>query len=215
LRTPLGPSPPPAEWKTTIQKIIQISGGIKAYLACEADPPVPPDAALCPFCAKPHRLRRHGFYTRTVVDGDAVWDILIRRLLCATTGHTVSLLPDFLVPRKRHSLLVIATFLYAFAWTGVTLLTAVRQATRSYVSYQKGAFWCRAIRDRSAKIQQYASTLAERGPTVADIAPPLDTPSRRTLRILLQPLLDGHDNLVSALVHHSTCMHGRCGCSVV
>jgi hypothetical protein len=113
-------------------------------------------------------MRKHGFYSRTVVTGEDCHSILIRRLLCVLTGRTVSLLPDFLVPRKQHSCAVIAAFFHAWAVLDVTLTAAMARATSVAPMRQKAQFWIRGFAKNLSKIRAY---LAEIDPGQTILAP--------------------------------------------
>jgi hypothetical protein len=137
--------------------------------------------------------------------------VAIARFLCRATGRTVSLLPDFLVPRKQHTVAVIATFLHAFVWVGLSLAIAVATATRLYPSREKGRFWARAVAARAPLVHAYAAVQDLRtAPPAADSVLPAD-PARTLLRTLLAPLRAGWPDLPSAFVHHSRCLHARYG----
>jgi hypothetical protein len=204
-----GPLPPLAE-KATVQRIIDFDGGIKQYLV-RAPSSIPSGSDLCPFCRPTHRLRRHGSYCRNAVTAVDSHRIAVQRLYCPATGRTVSLLPDFLVPRKQHTAPVIAAFLYAFAWLGLGLAAAVSKATRVYPSRQKGRFWARAIAARGHVIRAYVATQRARVSAPPSDALLLAHPVRRLLYSLLAPLRVGYADLPAAFVHHSRRMHAAHG----
>src|ERR1700733_14969131 len=75
-----------------------------------------PDAdrpSHCPQCQTKRPLSAHGFYTRTLIDTAFDGVIRVRRYLCNACQRTVSLLPKFILPYLRWSLIVIALFLVA------------------------------------------------------------------------------------------------------
>src|SRR5690606_37315169 len=65
------------------------------YVAQEAHRQVVPES-VCPSCAEPTRLWRHGFYVRWVVSAKGhMMRLWIARFLCALCRRTISYLPDF------------------------------------------------------------------------------------------------------------------------
>ena len=87
-----------------MQKILPVAGGIKAYVA-SPDGLLDSESRRCPFCSDRHRLRIHGWYHRYAIqprtpEGE-VPRIRVRRLLCVRQGRTVSLLPEFCLPRRQ------------------------------------------------------------------------------------------------------------------
>jgi transposase-like protein len=101
--------------------------------------------SYCPQCQARHPLSAHGFYTRTLIDVAFDGIIRVRRYLCQSCKRTVSLLPEFVLPYLRSSMLVIALFLLARLLHGQTLATAVK-ATQTSMPYQRGQFWVRRFR---------------------------------------------------------------------
>lgn len=99
----------------------------------------------CPQCQHKHPLGAHGFYTRTLVDTAFEGVIRVRRYLCQACQRTVSLLPEFILPHLRSSLMVIAVFLIARLLRGQTLEAAARAAP-PLMPYQRGQFWSRRFR---------------------------------------------------------------------
>ena len=78
-----------------MQRIFRSPWSPEEYAAQEAHRQVVPES-VCPSCAEPTRLRRHGRYPRWVV---SVVDVLVRlwiaRFLCPLCRRTISYLPDF------------------------------------------------------------------------------------------------------------------------
>jgi hypothetical protein len=201
-----------------IQKITELSGAINKIL-CDAAAgmtAVPQDTDLCPFCQATHRLRRHGTYRRSAVTFDAVLRISIQRLLCAATGRTVSLLPDFLLPRKQHVIPVVAAFFLAFALQRLALAASMAFATIIYPSRQKGTYWIRCLLRNAPVIMTYMASVRPR-PRVprSEAAPPpcprggFITRARARLALLPDLLLDGFGSLQDAFRFHSRNMHMR------
>ena len=99
----------------------------------------------CPQCHAKRPLTAHGFYTRTLIDAAFDGIIRVRRYLCQACQHTVSLLPEFILPYLRSSLTVIALLLVARLLGGQTIEAAARSAPPP-MSYQRGQFWIRRFR---------------------------------------------------------------------
>jgi len=73
-----------------------------------------PEAPVrCTFedCRMPVKMKKHGFYKRYVITYGFSGYIYIRRYICPCCGHTVSILPSFLVPYFQYSLPYILSFL--------------------------------------------------------------------------------------------------------
>ena len=100
----------------------------------------------CPQCQARQPLIGHGFYHRTLVDGDFEGSIRVRRYRCRSCRRTVSLLPEFALPYLRFSVAVIALFLVARLLEGRTLIAAAVAASPSPMPYQRGQFWVRRFR---------------------------------------------------------------------
>jgi hypothetical protein len=108
-----------------------------------------PDAhrpSHCPQCQTKRPLSAHGFYTRTLIDAAFDGVIRVRRYLCNACQRTVSLLPEFILPYLRSSLIVIALFLVARLLGGQTLEATARSAPPPMPYYQRGQFWIRRFR---------------------------------------------------------------------
>jgi transposase-like protein len=118
-----------------------------------------PDAhrpAHCPQCQTKRPLSAHGFYTRTLIDTAFDGVVRVRRYLCHACRRTVSLLPEFILPYLRSSLIAIALFLVARLLDGQTIDAAARSAP-SPMPYQRGQFWIRRFR---AQTQTLCAALA-------------------------------------------------------
>lgn len=64
-----------------------------------------PDIKQCPLCKD--RLIKHGFYQRNILTVNRYYPVYIRRYKCKHCGKTVSILPDFLIPRFQSLLILI------------------------------------------------------------------------------------------------------------
>lgn len=111
-----------------LQKIIAIRVSVHEYIA-HPQVLLTEDLRVCPFCPDGHRLRSHGSYLRyAIVEEGAEHQIPVLRLLCVSTGHTLSLLPDFCLPGRQHGPAVLGVFLEALILGGLTLTGAMRRA---------------------------------------------------------------------------------------
>jgi hypothetical protein len=124
-----------------MQILHPFAGSVQQYTAQLADPDCyrPGD---CPQCHTKHPLTAHGFYTRTLIDTAFEGIIRVRRYLCQACQRTVSLLPEFVLPYLRSSLMVIAMFLIARLRHGQTIEGSAAAAPQP-MPYQRGQFWLR------------------------------------------------------------------------
>ena len=117
----------------------------------------------CPQCHDKQPLTAHGFYTRTLIDAAFDGVIRVRRYLCQACRRTVSLLPEFVLPYLRSSLMVIALFLIARLLRGQTIEDAARAAPPS-MPYQRGQFWIRRFRAQAAALCAALAALTQPAP---------------------------------------------------
>lgn len=85
-----------------MQIIIKTDCSIEEYVAKGQDFPFP-EPRLCPNC-KRGKPNKHGFYRRFCLNGHSIFRLLIRRFRCRACRITISLLPDFCIPRFQYSL---------------------------------------------------------------------------------------------------------------
>jgi len=90
-----------------------------------------PDYECCPQCKARTRLYRHGWYYRTVIEGDDCLRIPIRRLRCPDCRKSFSVLPDFLLPYYQVPLYRILLIINNRFAQGIT--PSPRQRTQFYV----------------------------------------------------------------------------------
>jgi hypothetical protein len=124
-----------------------------------------PDAhrpSHCPQCQTQRPLWAHGFYTRTLIDTAFEGVIRVRRYLCTACQRTVSLLPEFILPYLRSSLMIIALFLVARLLRGQTIEAAAR--TGPPMPYQRGQFWVRRFRAQTQALCAALATLTQPPP---------------------------------------------------
>jgi len=104
----------------------------------------------CPLCRARACFLAHGFYYRTVVDVEFDGSIAVRRYLCRLCRRTVSLLPDFILPYLRHSIVIISLFLVSRLLAVRSLGEAAQTAFQPAMPYQRGQFWIRRFRKQAA-----------------------------------------------------------------
>jgi Domain of unknown function (DUF6431) len=132
----------------------------------------------CPMCGARHPLRAHGFYYRTLVA--VKWDELIpvRRYLCLVCRHTLSLLPQFVLPYLRFGIAIVRRFLVARLLKGWSMRKAGCAAFQPRMPYQRGQAWVRRFR---ARAEALCLALAQARSTAVPPAPDWVT---RALRML-------------------------------
>ena len=138
------------------------AGSVQQYNEQLSDP----DAyrpSHCPQCHAKQPLTAHGFYTRTLVDTAFDGVIRVRRYLCQACRRTVSLLPEFVLPYLRSSLMVIALFLIARLLRGQTIDAAARTAPPP-MPYQRGQFWIRRFRAQAEALCAALAALTRPAP---------------------------------------------------
>ena len=145
-----------------MQILHPFAGSLQQYTERLADP----DCfrpGHCPQCHAKQPLTAHGFYTRTLVDTAFDGVIRVRRYLCRACRRTVSLLPEFILPYLRSSLMVIALFLVARLLRGQTIEAAARAAPPP-MPYQRGQFWIRRFRAQAESLCAAMAALTQPTP---------------------------------------------------
>ncbi len=188
-----------------MQKVCHIEGGVKPYLenpGCLVNE----QTRNCPFCATAHPLRLHGWYWRWALlpDPEGAHRIAVRRLYCPHVRRTVSLLPDFCIPRRQHGPAILAVFVQMLV-AGLGLLAALRRVLAE-------AAWhavAQSLRDgflkRAVKIRAYLAQHHRRA-----IEPPKQIPEdRRRLAELFVGLVEGFDIPQTAFIFHGRRFHER------
>ena len=105
-----------------------------------------------------HRAR---FLPRTLIDDTSDGVLRVRRYLCQSCQRTVSLLPEFVLPYLRSSILFIALFLLARLPHTQTLTAAAKAS----MPHQRGQFWIRRFRRQAEMLCAALATLAKPAPT--------------------------------------------------
>jgi len=151
-----------------VQKLLPVPGGLKTY---QQDPSilVTPESRRCPICPDGHRLRSHGYYHRTAIllADQVVGRLPVVRLFCVVTGRTVSLLPDFCIPRHQHGPEVLGTFLQQYAVAGRPLGEAMRSARPSTPCHAVAQSLLAGFRRRDGPIRAYLARILTRTPVLA------------------------------------------------
>jgi Domain of unknown function (DUF6431) len=119
-----------------MQILHPFAGSVQQYTERLADPDCY-RPGHCPQCHAKQPLTAHGFYTRTLIDAAFDGVVRVRRYLCNACRRTVSLLPEFILPYLRSSVMVIALFLIARLLAVQTIEAAARSAPPP-MPYQRG-----------------------------------------------------------------------------
>jgi hypothetical protein len=138
-----------------MQILHPFAGSLQQYTERLADPDCY-RPGHCPQCHAKQPLTAHGFYTRTLIDAAFDGVVRVRRYLCNACRRTVSLLPEFILPYLRSSVMVIALFLIARLLRGQTI-EGVAATAPPPMPYQRGQFWIRRFR---AQTQTLCAALA-------------------------------------------------------
>ena len=198
-----GPLPGPRE-NESLQKICEVVGGIAAY---EANKRIllTAENLACPFCADGHRLHRHGEYERYALlpDPEEPRRISVQRLLCPQVGRTVSLLPDFCLPRRQHGPAILGCFLEGLLIQGLTLLGALRRVRRDAPGHSVAQTLRNGFIRREEIVSRYVTRIdVARGGTHRNIPAATERPDK-----LIRGLIQGFDEIGRAFVHHGRHFH--------
>jgi len=145
-----------------MQILHPFAGSLQQYTERLADPDCY-RPGHCPQCPAKQPLTAHGFYTRTLIDTAFDGVIRVRRYLCHACRRTVSLLPEFILPYLRSSVMAIALFLIARLLGGQTIEAAARSAP-SPMPYQRGQFWIRRFRTQAESLCAALAALTQPTP---------------------------------------------------
>jgi len=145
-----------------MQILHPFAGSVQQYNEQLSDPDAHRPGS-CPQCRDKHPLTAHGFYTRTLIDTAFDGVIRVRRYLCKACQRTVSLLPEFILPYLRSSLIVIALFLVARLLVGQTIAAASRTAPAP-MPFQRGQFWIRRFRVQAQTVCAALAALTQPTP---------------------------------------------------
>jgi len=145
-----------------MQILHPFAGSLQQYTERLADPDCY-RPGHCPQCHAKQPLTAHGFYTRTLIDAALDGVIRVRRYLCHACRRTVSLLPEFILPYLRSSVMVIALFLIARLLAVQTIEAAARSAPPP-MPYQRGQFWIRRFRTQAESLCAALAALTQPTP---------------------------------------------------
>lgn len=126
----------------------------------------------------------------------------MQRLLCVHTGKTVSLLPDFCIPRRQHGAAVVGPFLAGYA-AGQPLLAALRAVRPEAASHSVAQSLRRGFLARDGKIRTYLASLRARALEPA----PSTAGLRGEVSVLLGALCLGFVKAAEAFVQHGVGLH--------
>lgn len=185
-----------------VQKLLLAPGGLNAYMAAP-QMLVAAASRACPFCPCKHRLRSHGHYRRQVLLPDGRAEVIqVQRLLCAHLGKTVSLLPDFCIPRRQHGPAILGGFLADYA-AGKTLTAALRAARSEAPGHSVAQSLRSGFLLRDGRIRTYLAAVRARA-----LEPSPQPPDARgRVRALLAALCLGFAQAAQAFVHHGAGLH--------
>lgn len=189
-----------------MQRLCPCPGGVKPYLASMAAV-VTTEARRCPFCDDGHALRRNGFYRRWALlpDPDPGERIAVIRLRCPRTNKTVSLLPDFCLPRRQHGPGILGVFLDGFVLLKLGLHAALRRARAAAHEHSTAQSLMRGFLRRQDRVRAYLAGLRARAIPSPDRLEGL----RRSLAPIVLALLADQPDPVTAFVHHARQFHHR------
>ena len=161
----------------------------------------------CPICAEPHPLQLHGWYDRYGLFPHPEKDarIAVRRLRCVETGRTVSLLPDFCIPKRQHGPAILGPFLIAVILQVIALLVAIRRLRPRVDCHSVAQSLLGGFVRRDRQLRVYLSQRLSRIPE----APPSVPVRRRPMAELLLALQQGAGDVASAFIQHGRAFH-RC-----
>lgn len=189
-----------------MQRLCPCPGGVKPYLA-SVEAVLTETARRCPFCPDAHPLRRNGRYHRWALlpDPAPAERIPVLRLRCPRTHRTVSLLPDFCLPRRQHGPGILGIFVDGVVRHGLGLHAALRSVRAAAMEHSTAQSLMRGFVRRQDALRTYLAGLRARA-----IPPPVGFEGlRRALAPVVLALLVDHPDPITAFVHHARQFHHR------
>ena len=188
-----------------MQRVCRVEGGVNEYLEnprCL----LTEENCWCPLCPEGHRLRKHGTYKRQALfpDPEAPKILLIYRLLCVRTGQTVSLLPDFCLPRRQYGPSILGLFIHSLL-EGAGLLKALKTVRREAERHSTAQSLLRGFLEKAPKIRTYLAVIR---PRVVE-PPQAITPGQQLLGALFHGLRHGFSDPSAAFTFHGLRIHQR------
>lgn len=161
------------------------------------------DHRRCPFCDDGHRLNSHGHYERFVVLPDRVEHIPVLRFLCPEAMRTVSLLPDFCLPRRQVGVAVLSVLLHGVTFLSQSIETAVHKA-RLPIDPKTGWSLLSRFRSQIDLIGTHVGQVFGRVPELPDHVPRHDPQFHQLVAALL-----GTASPSLALISHARQFHEK------
>lgn len=156
-------------------------------------------------------MRAHGSYERWVfvLDGQAAREerIRVKRFLCVRSGQTVSLLPDFCLPRRRYGSEVVGLLLQVVSTVGASLASAFARLRHELDGPRSAQALVGGFLARRPQLEGYAARLRQRAP---ELPVGLSAYRQEVARLFL-PLRAGQRSGPAALRHHGLLFQGRFG----
>jgi hypothetical protein len=187
-----------------MQRVCRARGGVKSYVE-NSRSLLTDENRRCPLCPDGHRLRLHGRYRRQALfpQEEAAKNLAIHRLLCTRTGRTVSLLPDFCLPRRQHGPSILGLFLHAVI-RGAGHLKALMRLRPDATQHSTARSLLKGFLGQASKIRTYLAALR---PRIVD--PPKAPPRLRDLALLVHGLTHGFGDPATAFTFHARRFHRR------
>ena len=189
-----------------MQRVFAVQGGIKAYLA---DPQIllTEETRACVLCDDPHPMRIHGTYSRYALlpDGTPSCEIVVMRLYCPQTKQTVSLLPDFCIPRRQHGPQILGAFLDGWI-RGKSLLGALRAVRAEAPGHSVAQSLLKGFRNRLGSIRTYVAGVRSR---LVESQASIPKERRGVADVVLSMIADAVD-AATAFLQHGVGFHKQC-----
>ena len=133
--------------------------------------------------------------------------VRVRRFLCPLTGRTVSLLPDFCLPRRRYGAEVVGRLLHAVSSVGASLASVFTRLRHELQGPRSAQALVAGFLARRPQLEAYAARLRQRAP---ELPPGLGLYRQEVARLFL-PLQAGRASGADALRHHGRGFHDQFG----